>query len=232
MSESTAAKEKSASAPEPFDPKPLLVVVAALAISLTVFFLAPKEEFGPGLVPDENPIAAATSASEPKESPEVVLETTMGKIRVRLFADKAPKTAENFLDLVRRHFYDGIVFHRVIKDFMIQTGDPGGDGTGGRERRGLPPKTLEDEFHPDLRHDKPGILSMANAGPNTGDAQFFITTRATPHLDDRHAVFGEVVDGMDVVRAIESVPTGPMDRPIDPPRILRATVAQDSGATK
>ena len=124
--------------------------------------------------------------------------TEKGSIRIRLFADKAPQTVNNFVFLAREGFFDGTTFHRVIKDFMVQGGDPTGTGTGG------PGYRIRDEFHPDLKHDKPGILSMANAGPNTGGSQFFITHAPTPWLDERHAVFGEVVEGMELVYAIRS----------------------------
>ena len=124
--------------------------------------------------------------------------TEKGPIRIRLFADKAPETVNNFVFLAREGYFDGTTFHRVIKDFMIQGGDPTGTGTGG------PGYLIRDEFHSDLRHDRPGILSMANAGPNTGGSQFFITYVATPWLDDRHAVFGEVVEGMETVNSIGS----------------------------
>ena len=126
-----------------------------------------------------------------------VLVTGKGTVRVRLFADEAPETVNNFVSLARDGYYDGTTFHRVISDFMVQGGDPTGTGMGG------PGYSIPDEFHPELRHDRPGVLSMANAGPNTGGSQFFITHVATPWLDDRHAVFGEVVEGMDVVYAIE-----------------------------
>ena len=122
--------------------------------------------------------------------------TEKGTIRIRLFAEEAPQTVNNFVFLARDGYFDGTTFHRVIEGFMAQGGDPTGTGAGG------PGYTISDEFHPDLRHDRPGILSMANAGPNTGGSQFFITHVATPWLDDRHAVFGEVVEGMDVVNAI------------------------------
>lgn len=135
--------------------------------------------------------------------------TNMGSFSIELFEDRAPVTTGNFIDLVEKGFYDGVIFHRVIDGFMIQGGDPTGTGRGG------PGYTIEDEFHPELRHDAEGILSMANAGPNTGGSQFFITLAATPWLDGRHAVFGRVVDGMDVVRAIGKVPTLPGDRPVD-----------------
>lgn len=122
--------------------------------------------------------------------------TEKGTIRVRLFAEDAPETVNNFIFLARDGYFDGTTFHRVIEGFMAQGGDPTGTGTGG------PGYRISDEFHPELRHDRPGVLSMANAGPNTGGSQFFITHVATPWLDDRHAVFGEVVEGMEVVNAL------------------------------
>ena len=124
------------------------------------------------------------------------LVTEKGPVKVRLFAEEAPETVNNFVFLARDGYFDGTTFHRVIPDFMVQGGDPTGTGTGG------PGYRIPDEFHPGLRHDRPGVLSMANAGPNTGGSQFFITHVATPWLDDRHAVFGEVVDGIEVVSAI------------------------------
>ncbi|MFM2096651.1 MAG: putative peptidyl-prolyl cis-trans isomerase [Planctomycetota bacterium] len=124
------------------------------------------------------------------------IETDRGTIRLELFADKTPKTVDNFEKLATKGFYDGLKFHRVIADFMIQTGCPQGSGTGG------PGYQFEDEFHPELKHNGPGILSMANRGPNTNGSQFFITHVATPHLDGRHSVFGRVLQGQDVVNAI------------------------------
>ena len=124
-------------------------------------------------------------------------ETSKGTIKLELFDDKVPKTVKNFEDLCGKQFYDGLKFHRVIPDFMIQGGCPQGTGTGG------PGYKFEDEFHPELRHDSAGILSMANAGPNTNGSQFFITHGPTPHLDDKHSVFGRVIEGQDVVDAIE-----------------------------
>jgi len=121
------------------------------------------------------------------------IKTNRGTIKLELFADKAPRTVKNFVDLANRGFYDGLKFHRVISDFMIQTGDPTGTGCGG------PGYEFDDEFHPELKHDGPGVLSMANAGPNTNGSQFFITHVACPRLDGRHSVFGKVVEGQDVV---------------------------------
>jgi peptidyl-prolyl cis-trans isomerase B (cyclophilin B) len=120
-----------------------------------------------------------------------------GTIRLKLHADKAPRTVANFEKLAAQGFYDGLKFHRVIADFMIQTGCPLGTGTGG------PGYTFKDEFHKDLKHDGPGVLSMANAGPNTNGSQFFITHVATPWLDGKHSVFGRVIDGQNVVKAIK-----------------------------
>ena len=138
-----------------------------------------------------------------------IIETNHGMIEIELFEDKAPITTANFIKLVEQGFYDGVVFHRVIPNFMIQGGDPRGDGTGG------PGYTIKDEFHPSLKHDSAGILSMANAGPNTGGSQFFITVAATSWLDGKHAVFGKIVKGMDVVDEISNVEADGMDRPVN-----------------
>tara|TARA_B100001287_G_C22520594_1_gene452538 strand:+ start:204 stop:797 length:594 start_codon:yes stop_codon:yes gene_type:complete len=121
---------------------------------------------------------------------------TMGKVKIELYADKTPKTVQNFIDLSNSGFYDGIIFHRVIPGFMAQTGDPDGTGSGG------PGYTFEDEFHPSLSHDSAGILSMANRGPNTNGSQFFITYGPQPHLDNMHSVFGKVVEGLELIEAI------------------------------
>src|SRR6202451_2430149 len=141
-----------------------------------------------------------------------LFDTTEGKFKAKLFADKAPKTVENFVTLADgtktgKPFYDGTIFHRVIPKFMIQGGDPEGSGRGG------PGYKFADEFHPELKHSKAGVLSMANAGPNTNGSQFFITVAATPHLNNRHSVFGEVVEGYDVVEKISKVPRNSQDRP-------------------
>jgi peptidyl-prolyl cis-trans isomerase B (cyclophilin B) len=131
-----------------------------------------------------------------KKRYSATIHTDKGDFVVELYADRAPKTVNNFVFLAREGFYNGVTFHRVIRDFMAQGGDPTGSGSGG------PGYRFGDEFHPTLRHDGPGILSMANAGPNTNGSQFFITHRATPHLDNKHSVFGKVVKGMDIVLAI------------------------------
>ncbi len=148
---------------------------------------------------------------EQTKNPIVVMETSMGTIELELFSKQTPKTVENFLGLVRKGYYNGVIFHRVIDNFMIQGGDPTGTGRGGESIWG---KEFEDEIRPELKHDGPGILSMANRGPNTNTSQFFITLVATPWLDGKHTVFGKVINGMDVVKAIGKVKTiKPGDRP-------------------
>src|SRR5829696_3296994 len=133
---------------------------------------------------------------DPKKKYRARMETDKGTMVIELFADKAPKTVNNFVFLAREGYYEGIMFHRVISNFMVQGGDPTGRGSGG------PGYQFEDEFHPSLRHDKQGILSMANAGPGSNGSQFFITHGPTPHLDNRHSVFGHVIEGQDVVNNI------------------------------
>jgi len=136
-----------------------------------------------------------------------VFETSEGTFKLELFEDKAPKTTENFVKLAESKYYDGLIFHRVIENFMIQGGCPDGTGMGG------PGYVIPDEFHSELKHDGPGVLSMANAGPNTGGSQFFITLVPTAWLDGKHAVFGKVSEGMDVVKKIGNTDTGMNDRP-------------------
>jgi cyclophilin family peptidyl-prolyl cis-trans isomerase len=133
---------------------------------------------------------------DPEINYQATIKTDKGDIVAELAATKAPRTVNNFVFLARQGFYDGVMFHRVIDDFMAQTGDPTGSGSGG------PGYKFQDEFHPDLRHDGEGVLSMANAGPNTNGSQFFITHRETAWLDDKHAVFGQVIEGLDVLRSI------------------------------
>lgn len=156
---------------------------------------------------------------------EATLRTNHGNITIELYAERAPNTVQNFTDLATGErdwthpesgetisdepLYEDILFHRIIDGFMIQTGDPTGTGRGG------PGYTFDDEFHPELRHEGPGVVSMANRGPNTNGSQFFITLEATPHLDDKHSVFGHVTDGMDVVEEIGNVATDRNDRPVE-----------------
>ncbi|MGL4367296.1 MAG: peptidylprolyl isomerase [Brevinemataceae bacterium] len=152
------------------------------------------------------------------KNPVVIIETSEGTVQAELFQDKAPITVSNFISLVEKGYYDGIIFHRVIKDFMIQTGDPQGTGMGG------PGYTIKDEFHPMLKHAKGGVLSMANAGPNTGGSQFFITLVPTSWLDGKHAVFGQVIEGLDIVQKIGSVKTDQSDKPVKPVTMKKLTI--------
>lgn len=135
-------------------------------------------------------------------------DTNKGNFKIELFGDKAPLTVGNFIKLVDQGFYNGLIFHRVISNFMIQGGCPHGTGRGG------PGWTIRDEFHSDLKHDSKGILSMANAGPNTGGSQFFITVAPTPWLDTHHSIFGKVIEGLDVIDTISKVDTGRNDKPL------------------
>ena len=151
-------------------------------------------------------------------------DTTHGTFKVELFEQRAPATTKNFIDLIEKEYYDGVVFHRVIAGFMIQGGDPEGTGRGG------PGYTIPDEFHPELAHDGEGILSMANAGPNTGGSQFFITLAATPWLDGKHAVFGKVTEGLDIIRQIGGTPTGGGDRPLEEVSMTTVRVTESDAA--
>ena len=157
-------------------------------------------------------------AIDPKKSYTAILKTDKGDIRVKLFADKAPNTVNNFAFLAREGFYDGTTFHRVIPNFMAQGGDPTGTGRGG------PGYSFKDEFDPSLKHDGPGVLSMANAGPNTNGSQFFITYEATPWLDGKHTVFGKVESGLDVLKQIQ--PRDPAADSAPGTRILSITIEE------
>jgi len=155
------------------------------------------------------------------ESSIVVLETTGGVVEVTLKPEIAPKACENFVTHVKNGYYDGIIFHRVIKDFMIQGGDPTGTGRGGESIWG---EAFEDECVSDVVFDKKGILAMANAGPRTNGSQFFLTTKPTPWLNGRHTIFGEVTSGYDVVEGIENTEVGFMDKPVVDQKIIKAYV--------
>ena len=184
--------------------------------------------------PADDDQSAGADATDDPERLHATLHTSEGDVDVELEAERAPRTVENFVGLATgdrawtdpetgdeledEPLYDDVLFHRVIDDFMIQTGDPLGTGHGG------PGYQFDDEFHPDLRHDDAGVLSMANSGADTNGSQFFITLEATPHLDDRHSVFGRVTDGMDVVREIGSVETDDADRPTDDVLLESVTV--------
>ncbi len=177
----------------------------ALLVFLTAFLTAQTQEVQP--VTTKNPI--------------VIFETTVGNFEVSLKPDIAPKACENFLGLVQKKYYEGIVFHRIIKNFMIQGGDPTGTGAGGASLWG---NNFIDECVAAVRFDKPGLLAMANRGPNTNGSQFFITTVATPWLNMKHTIFGEVTSGYDVVKKMEGVRTGPGDKPIDPVKIIKISI--------
>ena len=162
--------------------------------------------------------ASAAEAEAAAKRQTAVFETSMGTFKIELYNDLAPVTVKNFTDLIKKNYYDGIIFHRVIDDFMIQGGCPQGSGMGG------PGYSIKDEFGKGLKHDKPGKLSMANSGPDTGGSQFFITLVPCPWLDGKHAIFGHVSEGMDVVEKIGKVPTDSMDRPLKKVVIQKLTV--------
>ncbi|MBI4343059.1 MAG: peptidylprolyl isomerase [Candidatus Omnitrophica bacterium] len=161
-------------------------------------------------------MASAGAAGRPK----AVIDTSKGRIVIELYQDKAPKTVANFVKLATQGFYNGIIFHRVIPDFMVQTGDPTGTGRGG------PGYTFADEFSPDLHHDGPGVVSMANAGPNTNGSQFFITLAPTPWLDGKHTVFGRVLEGQSVVDQIVAMPRNAQDRPLTDVKMTQVTIQE------
>lgn len=162
--------------------------------------------------------------AQPTNNPIVVLETNQGVIELELWPKIAPKACENFMGLAKSGYYDGVIFHRVIKEFMIQGGDPSGTGMMGESIWGAP---FEDEFAPNIVFDKPGLLAMANSGPNTNTSQFFITTAPAPWLNGRHTIFGRVLKGYDVIKKIENAKTGRMDRPLTDQVILRAFVKSE-----
>ncbi|MDR2199687.1 MAG: peptidylprolyl isomerase [Deltaproteobacteria bacterium] len=169
-----------------------------------------RDQAGKGGAPGEGAPAG--------KRPLALFQTSKGNFEVELFSDLAPKTVDNFVSLANKKYYDGTIFHRVISDFMIQGGDPTGTGTGG------PGYVIKDEFGAGLSHDAAGTLSMANAGPDTGGSQFFITLVPTKWLDGKHAVFGKVVKGMDVVQAIGAVKTNQSDRPLEEVRIISLAI--------
>ena len=166
-----------------------------------------------------------SSEQKTKAKTEVaVIKTNMGTIELELFSKEAPKAVENFTKLANKGYYDGVIFHRVIDNFMIQGGDPTGTGRGGESIWGKP---FEDEFSPDLKFDQPGLLAMANAGPGTNGSQFFITLAPTPWLNNHHTIFGKVINGMDVVQAIGKVQTSkPYDKPVKDVVMEKVTVEE------
>ena len=162
---------------------------------------------------------AGTTDTKNSSGDIVNMETSMGTIKIKLYSKEAPITTGNFKKLINEGFYNGIIFHRVIDGFMLQGGDPTGTGTGGSK------VTIQDEFAPGLKHTKKGMLSMANRGPNTGTSQFFITLAPTPWLDGKHAIFGEVIGGMDVVEKIGKTKTGPNDKPVTDIKMTKVTLS-------
>jgi peptidylprolyl isomerase len=158
-----------------------------------------------------------------EDRPVVQIETNKGTFEVTLRPDIAPKATENFVTLAQQGYYNGIIFHRVIPDFMIQGGDPTGTGRGGKSIWGAP---FEDEFSDTAKFDRPGLLAMANAGPKTNGSQFFITTAKTPWLNNKHTIFGEVTQGMDVIQKIEKVETGAANKPVEDVKIIKMTVVK------
>ena len=179
----------------------LLTFIIAVSVFLKAFAAQP---------------ASAGEAAAKRQT--ATFETSMGTFKIELYNDLAPKTVKNFTDLINKNYYDGIIFHRVIDDFMIQGGCPQGNGMGG------PGYNIPDEFGKGLKHDKPGMLSMANSGPNTGGSQFFITLAPCTWLDGKHAIFGHVSQGLDVVEKIGKVPTDSRDRPLKKVVIEKITV--------
>ena len=166
-------------------------------------------------------IAFLAGTGYTQEDKIVVLETNQGTIEIKLMPEAAPKACENFIGLIEQGYYNGTIFHRVIKNFMIQGGDPTGTGRGGNSIWGKP---FQDEVSPDVEFNKSGLLAMANAGPNSNGSQFFITTIATPWLNLRHTIFGEVISGYEVVQKIENTATGTQDRPLTEQKIIKAYV--------
>ncbi len=193
-------------------------VALLLTLSLLVFTACGSSQPSPQTPSSPAPAAEPVKPSAAKPNSVAVFETSKGNFKVEVFEDKAPITAKNFLDLAGKGFYNNQIFHRVIDNFMIQGGDPQGNGTGG------PGYSIPDEFHPSLKHSGPGFLSMANRGPNTGGSQFFITLVPTPWLDGKHAIFGKVTEGLDVVQSIGKVKTGPNDKPVEPIMIKTITI--------
>jgi len=169
----------------------------------------------------QNLHAEGTMNQNPGSQNVVVLETNMGNIELTLMPEVAPKACENFIGLVNKHYYDGVTFHRVIKSFMLQCGDPTGTGAGGESIWG---KNFADECKASLKFDKPGLLAMANRGPNTNGSQFFITTVATPWLNMKHTIFGAVTAGYEIVQKIEAAKTDARDKPVETVRIVKAYV--------
>lgn len=199
------------------------VTLAALGVSALVALRADDAKAAPPAGAETKEKAKEKALPTGKNGEMAVIETNLGTIKVRFFADVAPKAVENFLGLASQGKYDGVIFHRVIDGFMIQGGDPTGTGAGGKSIWG---KTFEDEFSPKHRFEKKGILAMANAGPKTNGSQFFITLGQTAHLNNKHTIFGEVAEGMDVVEKIAKVKKGPRDKPLEDVVMKKVTVVE------
>ena len=189
--------------------KKLFLTTVVLFLLTFIIKINAQAQEGEILMSDENPI--------------IILETNQGNIEIQLFTNIAPKTCENFLGLIEKGYYDGLIFHRVIKNFMIQGGDPTGTGRGGESLWG---EKFEDELTIDAKFDRKGLLAMANSGPNTNGSQFFITTIPTPWLNMRHTIFGEVIGGYEVVNMIENTQVGHNDKPVNEQKIIKAYIPQ------
>jgi cyclophilin family peptidyl-prolyl cis-trans isomerase len=197
---------------------PILPKLLGRALMLTVLLmLAPVS----ACAQEETPVSTEEEPTVATEEVRAIIETTMGTITLRLYPDQTPKTVENFVGLSEKGYYEGVIFHRIIPKFMLQGGDPTGTGMGGRSLWGEP---FEDEIVDGLVFDRRGQLAMANAGAGTNGSQFFITFAATSWLTGKHTIFGEVIDGNDVLDAIEIAPIGPRDKPLDDIVIQSVTI--------
>jgi len=201
---------------------PEVDAVTGATISCDLIKEAARKALDRARVKPDSPPRPAKAESDPR----VILETNRGDITLCLFPEQAPRAVENFLGLDRKGYYDGTIFHRVIPNFMIQGGDPTGTGRGGASLWGKP---FPDEFSPSLRFDRVGLLAMANSGPGTNGSQFFITLAKTPWLNDHHTIFGEVIKGMEVVKAIELSPRGGGDHPLQDQKIIKARILKGPG---
>ncbi len=199
-----------------------LTTAVALLMLTFLWGCATKPAEKPAVSPqtEAKPTTAAVTEPQKENEVKIKIETNLGDIEAVLFAQEVPKTVENFVTLANKKFYDGIIFHRVIPGFMIQTGDPAGTGMGDAGYK------FKDEFSPQLRHNKPGIFSMANAGPNTNGSQFFITLAPTPWLDNKHSVFGEVTQGIDVVEKIGNAERNSQDKPLKEIKMVHVKVLE------
>jgi cyclophilin family peptidyl-prolyl cis-trans isomerase len=191
-----------------------IALVALLAVGLGIYFYL--------LRPPATGSEEETSPMTTSGNPIAVIETNLGTFKFELNLDTAPITAQNFIDLAEKGFYDGLTFHRIVPGFVIQGGDPNGDGTGG------PGYTIKGEFNPELKHDAAGVVAMARKGndPDSAGSQFYITLAPTPNLDGSYAVFGRVIEGLDVVLKIGRVPTDARDRPLEPVIMERVTIVR------